>query len=136
MLVCPPTPSLHVFENIQMLLCLPITSRLHENIKMQICPLPTRRDESQQIAAFQLRGPTTTRCFCTQSEVSVKTNPLSEGMFLNRSVRGNCSTEYNHTFRRKASLPMAEKSPVLPGITGRGCTGMPAASVEMCQTLY
>ena len=63
MLVCPPTTSLHVFENIQMLLCLPTTSRLHENIKMQVCPLPTRRDESQQIAALQLRVSTTTRCF-------------------------------------------------------------------------
>jgi hypothetical protein len=61
-----------ISENIQMLV-FPTTTRQHENIQMLVCMLvcPTiSREESQQIAAWQLRGPTTTRNFCTQSEVS------------------------------------------------------------------
>ena len=102
----------------------------------------TSRHESQQIAAWQQRGPTI-YANNSRSRLSNKTNLPSEGMCLNRSKRGNCCTEYNHTIRSKAFLPMEVRSrqrpagsPVPPGITGRGCTSKPAASVEMCQNLY
>ena len=75
-------------ENIQMLVC-PTTTRQHENIQMLACPPTTSREASQQIAAWQLRGPTTTRNFCTQSEVSsLRQDESSKREYVSQQIAG------------------------------------------------
>ena len=109
----------------------PSSSFMNSIIQLLFLPgrVPTTiRHESQQIAAWQQRGPTIS-ANNSRSRLSNKTNPPSEGMCLNRCKRGNCCTEYNHTIKSKAFLPMEVRSRQRPA----GPRSLPAYQVVGAQ---